>query len=117
MPMLSAEPLPKAVVQLVEDESILRDSTGPHGRRPFRRRAFRRSAVARSRARLSGEYKAAGLAPEVGREILARRALDLDFPLVVEALGLGAVAQPRDVMTFLPRWLRRQFPCAVIAPV
>ncbi len=115
MTMLCAEPLPRAVVQLVEDEPILRDSTGPHGRRPFRRRAFRRSAVARSRARLSGEYKAAGLAPEVDREIPTRR--ELDLPLVVEALGPGAVAQPRDVMTFLPRWLRRQFPCAVITPV
>jgi hypothetical protein len=84
-------------------------------RRPFRRRALRRSVVARSRAHLSGEYKAAGLAPEIDREILARR--ELDLLLVVEALGPGAIAQPRDVMTFLPRWLRGQFPCAVLTPV
>ncbi len=71
-------------------------------RRPFRRRALRRSVVARSRARLSGEYKATGLGPEVDREIPARRALDLDLPFVVEALGPGAVAQPRDVMTCHP---------------
>lgn len=78
--------------------------TEPHGRsrRPFQRRALRRSVVARSRAHLFGEYTAAGLAPEVDREILARRELDLDLPLVVEALGPGAVAQPRDVMTCLP---------------
>ena len=31
MPMLCAEPLPRAVVQLVEDEPILRDSTGREG--------------------------------------------------------------------------------------